>query len=320
MEAEYIKPLEISDPSEFPHDNYVPEGCVVLEDVEDEFGYQVNYKDVIYAEREIDGEIYPLHLLIYEPTLNVDETTEEERARMKWPIIVFVQGSAWHKQVLHYRMGTHIRMAEKGFIVAVVQYRPSEVSPFPAQMQDCKTAIRYMRKHAADFHGDADRIALWGDSSGGHTVLLAGITGDDEPDSDLYREYSCSVRCIIDWFGPVDFAKMSLYPSILDHRDADSPEGYEIGHINVWENIEANDRCSPVTYLSAKKEIPPILIMHGGNDMLVPFRQSCLIYEKLKELGKDVIFVKLKHANHGFAGFNNIRTLKIVEDYIRRNI
>lgn len=165
----------------------------------------------------------------------------------------------------------------------------------PAQMQDCKTAIRYVRRNAERLGFDPGRIALFGDSAGGHTVLVAGFTGDAAPDTPEYAETSAEVSCIVDWYGPTDFVKMNYYPSSQDHNPADCPEGMELGGVSVLENPDRSREASPMTYLSEDRPTPPTLIMHGGRDLLVPFNQSCRLYVTMRALGKDVTFLSLIH-------------------------
>ena len=146
-----------------------------------------------------------------------------------WPVIVFVRSSTFHEQNVTDYSNYFVRIAEQGYVVAALKYRHSDIAPFPAQMQDCKTAVRFMRKNAERFHCNKDRIALWGDSSGGHTVLMAGFTGNRAPDTDAYAEESAEVNAIVDWHGPTDFAKMNFYPSSQNHSDPQCPEGVVIG-------------------------------------------------------------------------------------------
>jgi acetyl esterase/lipase len=315
-ELQYIPPVPVTDPAEFPHDDAVPEGCVVVDGLRDTFGPAVDCRIAVYAER--DG--VPLHVHVYEPTVPPFFAAFEEAGKQLRPLIVYVPGSAFHKQQMFLSANLCIRMAARGYVVAAVEYRPSEVAPFPAQMQDCKTAIRYLKKNASEYRLDSERIALWGASSGGHTILMAGFTGDDEPDTDLYREYSASVNCLVDWFAPTDFAKMNCAPSAQDHSAPDSPEGFEIGRLNVLEHPEIAERTVPMNYLRADKATPPLLIMHGGRDMLVPFQQSCMLFQKMRELGKDVTFIKLDHANHGFLGFDCDEALDMVGEFIKKHI
>lgn len=301
-----IPPLP-ADTRAFPESEELPEGarCVKLQDT---YGYHVRFMpDVPYIERS--GA--KLHLQIMLP-----EDGEDKGRR--WPLIVYVQGSAWFKQDLYDHLPNLLRMCQRGYGVAIVEYRSSDIEPFPAQAQDAKTAVRFMKAHAEEYGIDPERVALWGDSSGGHTCLMAGFTADGEPDTPEYAEYSAQVRCIVDWYGPTDIAAMNEYPSTQDHIQPESPEGSVIGRKNVLENPELAERTVPMNYLSREKTVPPLLIMHGGSDMLVPFNQSCRLYNRMRELGKEVEFIKLTGANHGFGGFNCDQALDLVEEFLKK--
>lgn len=325
-ERELLEPIPTSIPAEFPHTDEVPEGCIVLKGLKDEWGYYVDiHNDVVYAERKNEF-VYTkplnngLKMHILEPRVHSGVPVEEEAASHKWPCIVYIQGSAFHEQWLWNNISRHIRLAEHGYVVAIVEYRPSEVAPFPAQMQDAKTAIRFLKKNATDYNIDVEHMAIAGDSSGGHTALMAGFTGDEEPDTDLYQEYSAKVNCIIDVYGPTVFSLMNYYDSSQNHYDPDSPEGFEIGQKNVLENPELANATIPMNYLSEKKPTPPLLVIHGGRDMLVPFNQSCQLYNYMKQMKKDVTFYKIDDANHGCLGFDNDTILNIVLDFLEKNI
>ena len=91
-------------------------------------------------------------------------------------------------------------LARRGFVTAILQYRESDLAAFPAQIQDAKTGVRFLRKHAEEYHIDVDNIFIMGDSSGGHTAVLAGITaGQDILDTEDYNEFSCEVKAIVDF-------------------------------------------------------------------------------------------------------------------------
>lgn len=309
MEYKELVPVFEGPLSEFPAMGELPEGVKSI-NLKDTFGYPVDFvPGVVYAQRS--GETQHVHLLL---------PVDHQHPETKFPLIVFVQGSAWHRQRVFEHLPHMIRVCQQGYAVAMVEYRPSEVVPFPAQMQDAKTAIRFMRKNAAQYRIDSDRIALWGDSSGAHTSVMAGITGDSEPDTDLYAEYSCKVSCIVDWYGPMDIAKMNYVPSTQDHIGPDSPEGYLIGQKNVLENPELVAPTIPMNYLSKDVQTPPILIMHGSRDQLVNFDQGCLLYKRLKELDKEVEMYKLEGAYHGFGGFNCEEALQIVLEFLGRKL
>lgn len=266
------------------------------------------HNDIVYATR--DG--FDLHLIIFEP--------QSKEITKPFPCVAYIQGSAFHKQNLYDCFSRHIRLVEKGFVVAIIEYRGSEVAGFPAQMQDAKTAIRFLRKNASTYNIDSEHMAVAGDSSGAHTALMVGFSGDEGPDTDVYKEYSCKVNCIVDSYGPTLFMLMNYAPSSQNHYDPTSPEGYEIGKKNVLENSEEAFIASPLYYLSKDRHTPPTLILHGSRDMLVPFNQSVHLYNYMKELGKDVTFYKLMDANHGFHGFNSDKVLNIVVDFLHKNI
>ena len=318
--------------AEFPRNEELPVGCFLLEGTADDDCLQVECRELAYVTRTLaDGSTYPLKLYVLIPS-----SKDPIYARYEtdgYPCVVFCQGSAWHRQNLYGHFTDHVRLAERGFVVACVQYRESDLAPFPAQMQDFKTAVRYLRAHAAELHINPDRLGFWGDSSGAHTVLMAALTAEgpafaqaegenidlDTPD---YQEYSCTSRCVVDWYGPADLGRMNLVPSAQDHMDAKSPEGQLIGRRNLFEHPEWARAASPVSYVpdAGDRMLPPILIMHGGRDQLVNFDQSCRLYERLRQAGQDVTFYKLPDANHGSNGFRCQEALDVVERFLRQHL
>ena len=262
--------------------------------------------NVVYAER--NGK--KLRLQIVKPT--------QQDPAEKLPLIVFVQGSAWHKQNKYTNIPQLSRFALRGYVVAFVEYRESDIAPFPAQAQDCKTAIRFMKAHVDDYGVDAENVFLWGDSSGGHTVMMAGITGDSAPDTADYGEFSCKVNAIVNYYGPVDLAKMCEQPSTMNHGLPDSPEGYLIGKLSVLEHPDKVRAANPVAYIFADKECPPVLTMHGDTDRLVPFEQSVIIHKALIAAGKYSEYYKLLGADHGTGEFWSEGAYDIVEAFIRK--
>ncbi len=296
---------------EFPDYPECPEGVKTLT-LKDTFGPEVDFKtDIVYAIR--DGEDLHIHLL--QPVEGGPSALQRA-----YPCVVFVQGSAWHRQYLFGHLPEMVRLCQHGYTVAIVQYRPSEVAPFPAQAQDVKTAIRYLRKHAVELRLLPQRLAIWGDSSGAHTALMVAFTGDQAPDTDLYNEESAQVSCVVEWYGPVDISKMNEVPSVQDHVQPDSPEGYLIGRKNVLENPQLAEKTIPMRYLSRDKASPPLLMMHGSRDELVSFQQGCLLYQEMRALDKDVEMYRLEGAYHGYGGFHSDEALNIVIEFIRRHI
>lgn len=321
--AEPLPPIvtPVESVREFPRSEELPDGCVVVDDLDtDDFLYSTTVTEERYVTRTLaDGGAYPLAMTIYTP-FHDDGNMPDGRPERGWPVIVYMRGAAFHKPNMSSFNSLYIRLAERGYVVVVPEYRPSEVAPFPAPMQDCKTAVRYVRANADRLGVDADRIGLFGDSAGGHTALMAGFTGDEAPDTADYGGVSARVRCIVDWYGPTDFAMMNYYPSSQNHAPAQCPEGMELGGVNVIEHAELSRLASPMTYLSADCPTPPTLIMHGGRDLLVPFNQSCRLYATMRALGKDVTFYKLSNASHAAYGFRSNRAVGLVLDWLRERL
>ncbi|WP_160680115.1 alpha/beta hydrolase [Clostridium sp. C8-1-8] len=302
-----IEPLDCPY-EDFPETEATTEGVQIIS-TNSEDRYLEYRENVIYVSR--DGLDLRLQIII---------PTYFDMRGKKFPCIVYVQGSAWMKQNLYANIPQLSKFAERGYVMALVEYRPSQVAPFPAQVQDVKTAIRYLRKNASEYNIDSNNIAVWGDSSGGHTAVLVGITQEMENiDVEEYSEYSAKVNAVIDYYGPTDITKMNEVASIADHISSDSPEGLLIGGVNVIENKGKAEKTNPINYISKEKTIPPILIMHGNKDPLVPFEQSILFYEALKAHDKESDFYKLKGAYHGGPQFWTDTVLDIVEDFVKKN-
>ena len=244
-------------------------------------------KNIVYVERDD----MPLHVHILYP----------KGTNGTLPCIVYVPGSAWMKQNIDMGIPNMTRIAAKGFVVAIVEYRHSAVGKFPSQVQDAKTAIRFMRKNAGTYHVDTNNIFVWGDSSGGHTALFVGLTqGNQEIDTDIYGEYSAKVNAVINYFGPAELAKMSDFPSMMNHALPDSPEGILIGG-SVPDNPEAARKASPVYYVTSNAA--PVFMAHGDKDMLVPLNQSDLVAEALDKAGVSYEYYCLLGAGHGSREF-----------------
>ncbi|QMW03612.1 alpha/beta hydrolase [Spirosoma foliorum] len=251
-------------------------------------------------------------------TLQIIEPTG---ANGKMPCIVYVQGSAWMKQNVYANLPQLAEFARRGYVIAMVEYRPSSVAKFPAQLQDAKTAIRFMRQQAAAYHVDVDNLFIWGDSSGGHTALLAGLTQNNpELDTKDLDKYPITVNAVVDFYGPTDITQMNVEPSIFDHISPKSPEGQLLGGKNVLENKELAAATNPIKYIKDAKNGPPILIIHGSKDRLVPFQQSVLLADALEKYNYRYQFYQLKGADHGSAEFWTKETFDLVEAFLKQYI
>ena len=217
-------------------------------------------------------------------------------AQKRLPCVIYVKGSGWSKQNCYAELPMFVDIARAGFVVAAVEYRPAYVEPFPGFVSDVKAAIRFLRANCDDFDIDPNRIAVLGDSSGGHTAMMVGATGwMRDFDDGEYPDVSSEVQACVAWYGVSDFSRFTeegvkdyrpmLLPMILGQEGAKRPD--------------AASYISPVTYIHEENEYPPFLLMHGDRDVTVPFEQSVILYNKLRECGKRTELYKVMGANHG---------------------
>jgi len=284
-----------------------PTGMLTLESENDQPGVSFS-TNVVYA--KYDETEVKLHFIAPSSATN------------PVPLIVYVPGSAWFPQDLDRAVPNMIEFAKQtGYAVAIVAYRPSTIAKSPAQLVDIKASIRFLRANAKRFNIDPEKIAIWGTSSGGHMASLVGVTeGIEKFLTDDNRDQSSGVKAVVDFFGPTNFVKMSDYPSSMNHDEATSPESSVIGGlIQDPSNREKVEEYNPITYVSADKKLPPFLIMHGDVDPLVPFNQSVLFYEALRDAKQDVAFYKIVGAGHGNR-FMTPQTLKIVKAFLAQHL
>ncbi len=213
------------------------------------------------------------------------------------PVVIWIHGGGW-RGGSKGNGGRALNMTKRGFAVVDVEYRLSGEALFPAQIEDCKTAVRWVRANAKKYNLDPDRIGAWGSSAGGHLVAMMGLTHDENVfETDDHSQYSSQVQVICNWFGPTDFLRMNDFEGRIDHDAADSPESRLIGG-PIQENKEKVAAANPITYVS--KNDPPMLIMHGEKDQSVPYNQSELLYAAMQKVGLDVTLYKVVNADHGF--------------------
>lgn len=210
------------------------------------------------------------------------------------PVVVHIHGGAWWGGT--YMNPRNYPLAANGYFTANIEYRLSGEAIFPAQIHDCKTAIRWLRKNAKEYNILTDRIGVWGSSAGGHLAALIGTSGDiPELEGEGGSEgFSSRVQAVVDLLGPTDFSKMKStekYKSFfrVSQKLVGGPLDERTGLVKM---------ANPITYVSP--DDPPFLIIHGERDQTVPFNQSEMLYEALKKAGVEATLVKVENARHGF--------------------
>ena len=276
-------------------------------------------KEIVMSGHEIGVELIPdivydhkddtdLHLEILKPSIFL----EPDR---KFPIVLYVQGSAWMKQNLYLEIAQLSDLARRGYVVAVVEYRHSGIAHFPAQIIDAKNAIRFMKAHAKEYNGDPDKVILTGGSSGGHVATLAGMTAKTNLFDEPINDESIEIKGIIDMFGAVNPLMPYGFPTTLDHQSPTSPEGRMMGFDLNEHKEEALKACSKA-YVN--EDFPPMLILHGSKDKTVYIEESVELYQELKKAGKDVEFYIVRNSDHGGMGFWTKEAIDIYDAFIKR--
>lgn len=213
----------------------------------------------------------------------------------RYPLIVFVQGSGFQSPDVYFELPQLARYAQAGYVVATVTHRNCKDGyPAPAYLQDVKTAVRFLRHNAKEYSIDPARVCAFGTSSGGNTVLLLGMTGDDPAlKTDEYKEQSDAVTCVVECFGPVD---MTWINEETVKEDAEFL-GSIIGR-QCKDFAAVTRQISPYALLNKDTPCPPTMILHGDKDDMVPYEGGYDLYQKMAELGKDVEMICVKDAPH----------------------
>jgi acetyl esterase/lipase len=206
------------------------------------------------------------------------------------PVIVFVHGGGWMAGDRKHAPG--MDLVRRGYALASVEYRLSQEAIFPAQIFDCKAAIRFLRAKAGAYGLDADHFAAWGHSAGGHLVALLGTSGGvKELEGDEgHPEQSSRLQAVCDMAGPTDFS------SDPNEIGKDSGASRLIG-CPVCDNPDKALLASPLKYVT--KDCPPFLIIHGDHDKLVPLAQARLLHAALTAAGVPSTLLVRPWCGHG---------------------
>jgi acetyl esterase/lipase len=221
------------------------------------------------------------------------------------PLVMFVHGGGWisgDKSHVHRLLNL---LLSHGFDVASIDYRLTKEATWPAQINDTKAAIRFVRANAAKYNIDPDRIGLWGMSAGGQLVALAGTAGDatELEGKDGPENVSSRVQAVVDWYGPTDFTPYASGKEKLGDNVVEIVERLFGGPITDHP-VEAK-AASATAYVSP--DDPPMLIMHGTKDPLVPLWQSETLADAMKKAGVDARLVVIKDAGHVMFGQEYLR-------------
>lgn len=236
------------------------------------------------------------------PNQKLDLLLPKEHASKKRPMVVFIHGGGWHSGRKEDGLDVIRAVTATGdYAAATINYRLSQEAKWPAQIHDCKAAIRFLRGKADEYGIDANRIGVVGMSAGGHLVSLLGTGNDDaslEGEVGAFAKISSRVQCVVNFFGPTDF-----FSDYLPNPTPEKAEGRKLVIQLLGRNEAEASRnakaASPVAWVT--KDDAPFFTAHGTNDTLVPFSQASTIHTALEKAGVESHLVAMQGAGHGFA-------------------
>ncbi|MEI7904965.1 MAG: alpha/beta hydrolase, partial [Candidatus Firestonebacteria bacterium] len=233
-------------------------------------------KNLEYARPEGKPQSLDLHL-------------PEEKPAKKLPVIIIIHGGGWYKGDKEDFSELAGVFVSGGYAVASVNYRFFTEKVFPACLQDCIAAVKWLKENSGKYGLNDAKIGLFGDSSGGHLALMTAFAGEGAGFGNCGR-----VQAVAVWYPVTDILMYyAKNPKLNKGLMGKTPE----------ENPEEYKRASPVNY--ASKENPPVFLLHGEQDKVVPIKHSEKLAELLKDAGAGVLFLRVKNAGHGFGPGSN---------------
>jgi acetyl esterase/lipase len=250
--------------------------------------------------------------------LLLDLFLPEQKPSQPLPVLIYIHGGGWwggDKNLclknIQKRQGME-KFIQRGYALACINYRLSDRAIFPAQIQDVKTAVRWLKQNANKYNLNPDKIGAWGESAGGHlSALLATSAGVKELEVNLKNpQISTRIQAAVNLFGPTDFTKVPpafeepYTPAVQKYKDR--PWYHYTVATNrllggpVSKNLKLATLANPITHLDRKD--PPFLIAHGALDDTVPLSQSELLVKALQAKGIEVTFIQEPKGTHYFGG------------------
>jgi len=227
----------------------------------------------------------PLLLDIYQP---------KQKPESRMPAVVWIHGGGWSAGSKSGG-GASALLAPRGYVAVSINYRLSQVAKFPAAIEDCKAAVRWLRANADRYHIDPDRIGVWGSSAGGH---LSHLVGTSDKTAGLEgnggnEKFSSRVQAVVSLCGPAD---LTLDTELLE-RIPNNPVVSFLGGTSK-ERPDAYKKASPIFHVTA--DDPPVMMFHGDRDVIVFLKQSEVMLKALKDAGVPAELIVVKNADHNF--------------------
>ncbi|HEX7153843.1 MAG TPA: alpha/beta hydrolase [Thermoanaerobaculia bacterium] len=237
------------------------------------------------------------------------------------PVIVYLHSGAWISG--DRTGGPAIRQARRGYAVASIEYRLAPRYTWPAQVEDAKAAVRWLRANAKMYDLDPARIGIFGASAGGHIAAVLGASNGVPALEGGYHgnaEQSSDVKVVVDLYGPTDLLKIEeqKLPCIpLDGNASWMPPSLLMG-CPIQLCKEKTKTANPMTYVTPND--PPFLIVHGLLDCLVPFQQSVMLHQELLDHNVDSKLVLIPDGDHGGDMFNELQYQQQISDFLDEHL
>jgi len=274
---------------------------------------RATYSDLVYANLSNKQK-----LDLYIPTTGLDS----------YPLIIWIHGGAFlmGDKAAANEVNMINKLVTRGFAVASINYRFSSEAIYPAQIKDCKAAVRFLRANAAQYHLNTNQFISWGGSAGGCLSSLLGTTGEVEEleGAELGNaDYSSRVNVSIDWFGPIEFLTMDEQAAAqgftINTNAATSPESRLIGAPIQTVPVLTN-KANAMQYVTT--DDAPMVCQHGTADTNIPILQSFNLYNTIAEtLGQDnALYTLIQGAGHGGSLFETDQNIDLVVSFINSHL
>ncbi len=274
---------------------------------------RASYSDLVYASLSNKEK-----LDLYIPTSGMDT----------YPVIIWIHGGAFlmGDKAAANEVSMINKLVARGFAVASINYRFSSEAIYPAQIKDCKAAVRFLRANAAQYHLNTNQFISWGGSAGGCLSSLLGTTGavEELEGPELGNpEYSSRVNVSIDWFGPIEFLTMDEQAAAqgftINTNAASSPESRLIGAPIQTVPVLTN-KANALQYVTSDDAV--MVCQHGTSDTNIPILQSFNLYSAISEtLGQDnALYTLIQGAGHGGSLFETDENVDLVVSFINSHL
>lgn len=231
------------------------------------------------------------------------------------PLIIWIHGGGWsggtRKQAIPAR---RLRSLHPEYAVASISYRLTGQAMFPAQIEDCRQAVAWLRTSADKLNIDKNRFAVWGSSAGGHLAALVGTINEWQGEGSNTKG-KARVQAVVDYYGPTDLMALAKEKGFDGHSRPGSPESKLLGG-PILERANEAAKANPIRYVS--KDDPPFFIVHGKADPVVVPSQSQLLADALRSKGVQAELTFIDGAAHGGPAFLETALLERVHGFLQR--